>query len=91
MKDWCSYSPDGFLGVEWSLSCRAHDGLYDKGGSLIDKIKADIALYLDLWEIATLANRGWKVMTIWTYAMIQLTGTSTLGLFFWYKTRLRVT
>ena len=85
MRDWCSYSPDGFLGVEWSLSCRAHDGLYDNGGTLIDKHNADTALMLDLWEIATLADSKWKVAAIRAYSILQFTGTSTFGLYFWFK------
>lgn len=88
MKDWCTLSPDGFLGVNWSLSCRAHDGLYEIGTSALDKLKADYALFMDVWAIADLADASWKRAAVKSYAVVQYTGTSTFGWFWWIKARI---
>jgi hypothetical protein len=85
MADWCSLSPDGFLGVEWSLSCMAHDGRYDAGKTIIDKIRADLDLSLDIWALAALADSKWKVAVIRTYAVGVFFATSTFGLYNWFK------
>lgn len=90
MRDFCTLSPDGFLGVEWSLSCRAHDDQYLVGSTLLDKIKADLALTLDIWAVAALADAAWKMVIVRAYSLAVLAGTSTFGWYFWIKPRVRV-
>ena len=81
-KDWCTYSPDVVLGVDISLSCRGHDGLYEKGDN---KFSADIALFLDVWAVAELADDYKKTVGIRAYAVVQYIFVSVFGWYFWYK------
>ena len=91
MSEWCTFSPDGFLGVDWSLSCRAHAGLYRAGTNLLDKLKADLALFQDVWYISDMANAPWKRAVVKGYSVIQYAGTSTFGWFWWMKARIKDT
>jgi len=85
MRDWCTLSPDGFLGVEWSMSCMSHDGRYDTGETAGDKIKADLDLALDVWATASLADKAWKTAVIRVYSIIMLIGTNIGGWYFWLR------
>lgn len=86
--DHCTLSPEGFLGVDWSMSCYAHDGRYEQGKTLWEKIKADFLLALDIWAIASLADAYWKTVIIRIYAVGVFLATSTFGIFFWLVSRL---
>ncbi|MFV0511572.1 MAG: hypothetical protein ACK5M8_20330 [Shewanella algae] len=89
MPDYCTLSPDGMLGVEWSMSCMSHDGVYDQAISFRDKLKVlntitgDVALTLDVWATASLADAPWKTWLIRAYSVGMLVGTSTVGWLFW--------
>lgn len=85
MSDYCTLSPDGFLGVEWKMSCMAHDGRYYKGGYFSDKFMADIDLMLDVWETANLAKKKRHQAIIKTYAALMFIGTSTFGFYWWIQ------
>lgn len=87
MQDFCTLSPDGFLGVEWSLSCMGHDGRYEKGKTVRDKILADIDLSLDIWAVAALADRTWKTAVIRAYSVLVFTSVSIAGWYYWMKER----
>ena len=85
--DWCTNSPDGMLGVEWSLSCMAHDNRYDQDGTIVDKIKADFDLAADIWAIASLADAKWKTTTIRAYSVMVFCGVSVLGWNNWWSAK----
>jgi hypothetical protein len=87
VKDWCSLSPDGFLGVEWALSCMAHDHRYERNGSLIEKFKADYYLAADVWHSASMADKTWKRGAVRCYSVAMYAGVSTLGMLFWYRAK----
>lgn len=45
--DYCTLSPEGFLGLNWSECCRAHDAAYTVQ---IDKNEADAELMKCIYE-----------------------------------------
>jgi len=85
---YCTLSPEGFFGVEWSLSCQAHDGQYRIGQTLGDKVRADLALSQDVWSLASLADAAWKQAAIRVYSVGMFMGTSTVGYLFWLRARI---
>lgn len=53
----------------------------------MEKIRADIDLTLDVWAIATLADRRWKTVIIRAYSIGMLIATSTFGWIPWCRAR----
>jgi len=90
MIDWCSHSPDGFFGVDWSMSCKSHDGRYDTKGTSKDKIQADLDLTRDVWAVAALADTPVKTGLIRAWSIVMLVGTSTAGWYNWFDAQKKV-
>jgi hypothetical protein len=89
MSDYCTWSPEGLFGVEWSMSCMSHDGQYSTGKTLADKIIADLALSQDIWALSVLADAPWKQGAIRIYSVGVFAATSTVGFFFWFRAKLK--
>ena len=47
--DYCTLSPEGFLGIDWSNCCHAHDASYTVQ---LDKNEADVELMKCIYDTA---------------------------------------
>lgn len=80
-RGFCTWWPDSLFGIDYSMSCWAHDQSYKK--SIIEKIKGDIDLLLDVWAVSVVAKEKWKQILIKANAITMFLGVSTIGTFVW--------
>jgi hypothetical protein len=80
----CTWWPDRLFGVDYSLSCFGHDNGYISR-KILDKLKADWNLLLDVWFTASIADKLWKRVAIRANAILMYLGVSTFGWIAWAR------
>jgi hypothetical protein len=68
----------GWFGVDWSMSCWAHD-LSWKIGTVLQKVKSDFELLLDVWAVAAVAGKWWQRSLIRANAVAMYLAVATVG------------
>jgi len=73
----CTLWFDSLLGVDYSLSCLAHDISYRS--TVLDKIKGDWSLFLDVWYTAQVHPSSFGRAILRLNAVAMYVGVSTFG------------
>ena len=83
-KGYCTLWFDSAFGVDWSLSCGAHDQRYDLCDYL-KKLRADLELTFDVWAVAGIAAKWWQRGLLRVNAVAMGLAVFTVGNLFWIK------
>lgn len=73
----CTLWFDSLLGVDYSLSCLAHDISYRSG--ILDKVIGDLELLLDVWYTAQVHPSSYGRAILRLNAIAMYIGVSTFG------------
>jgi hypothetical protein len=80
----CTMWFQGAFGVDWSMSCWAHDKSW-MICTLRAKLESDLDLFMDLWAIASIAGRWWQRVILKVNAVAMGIAVATVGWLIWIR------